>query len=425
MISETEGEGVSIAVGGQLPVLTSPVLGIWLGIVVSVMVVPVLFVYLRAGPTRRQPWQVTEQTAASRVPIALGRFFADCAIALGVLSALSAAGLFLGWLKVTGPYEPGVIIALTWLVAAPALMAIAGFRILFDAVPILRGAIGDFVFFVLWMSSLVIPAFLAEGSSSFGNNLASFGGAVRPLVESAPAGSDTFAIGTTNLKPGRIELDPWAGIAAQGYLAARFAWAGLAVLIAILAGLAYRPYKPKIQRNWFAFLDRLALANWLPRRAPNAMTASHSTLALPALVWAEARLIASGHWFVPLAIAVVWIATVNDFAKTGIAAILLLMVFALSAHAGRSEARGLIALTQTAQLSPWIRRAAFVVAGTLMTLALALPAGMVVGSPEPLVTALTTGALASIAAITLAGVSGAAFVPRIAMLIAWYVYIAS
>lgn len=424
MISETEGEGISIAVGGQLPILTSPVLGIWLGIVVSLLVMPVVFIYLRAGPTRQQPWQVTEPTAASRIAIALGRFLADAVIVTGVLTALSCAGLFLGWLKVTGPFEPGVIVALAWLVAGPTLLAIAAVRILFDAVPMLRGALGDFVFFIAWMVSLIVPSLMAEGPSTFGGNLASVSGAIRPLVESAPPGSDSFAIGTSQLLPGRIELDPWAGIAAQGYIASRAAWVVLAVLIAMLAGLLYRPHKPKTRRERFAFLSRFALANIIPHRAPSAAMAPFSSASLPALPLSEARLIASDRWFVPLAIAAAVVAAVNDFATIGSPATLLLMVFALTAHAGRTEARGLVALTRTAALSPWTRRIAFVIAGTGLTAALALPASVAAGSLNPLAIGIVTGALASAGAIGLAALSGSAFMPRIVLLIVWYGYMA-
>ncbi|MEM7690543.1 MAG: hypothetical protein AAF291_16125 [Pseudomonadota bacterium] len=424
MISETEGEGINIAVGGQLPVLTSPVLGIWLGIVVSLLVMPVVFIYLRAGPTRAQPWQVTESSAAPRVAIAMGRFLADAVIALGALSALTAAGLFLGWLKVTGPFEPGVIIALAWLVAGPTLLAIAALRILFDAVPFLRGALGDFVFFMLWFAALIIPSLLSEGPSTFGGNLASLNGAIRPLVESAPPGSDSFAVGTSSLKPGRIELDPWAGIAAQGYIASRVSWVVFAFLIAIAAGLLYAPHKPKARREWFGFLERFSLAKLIPRRAANAAPAGLSPLWAPGLVLAEMRLIGAGRWFVPLAAISAIMAATNDFGRVGSPVILLLMVFALTAHAGRSEARGLLALTGTAVLSPWARRAAFVVAGTVLTAALALPASVATASATPLVTGLVTGACAAAAAMGLAAISGSAFMPRIVLLIAWYVYMA-
>ncbi|MEM6849636.1 MAG: hypothetical protein AAF580_16480, partial [Pseudomonadota bacterium] len=322
------------------------------------------------------------------------------------------------------PYQPGVIIALTWVVAGPTLCAVAAFRIFFDAVPLLRGALGDFLFFVLWITSIIIPSFLAESASSFGANLASFGGAVRPLMESAPPGSDSFAIGTSNLEPGRVELDPWAGIGAQGYLAARFSWVVLAGLIACVAGLLYRPHKPKARREWFSFLNRLALANVLPRRAANSARANTSPASLPALVWSELRLIAADTWFVPLALIAAIVAAANDFASLGSAVTLLVMVFALTAHAGRTEARGLVALTQTALLSPMARRAAFVVAGTLLTIAMALPATVMTGSGTPLAIAAVTGACASAGAIGLAAVSGSAFVARIVLLIVWYAYMA-
>ena len=106
-------------------------------------------------------------------------------------------------------------------------------------------------------------------------------------------------------------------------------------------------------------------------------------------------------------------------------AALLLLVFALSAQAGRCEARGLLKLTATTATLPMLRRAAFVVAGLAWSLLLALPAAIVRGSGEPLLLALTTGAAASVTAITLAALTGSSFAPRVVLLIAWYVYFSS
>jgi len=425
MISDTEGEGISIAVGGQLPVLTSPVLGIWLGIVVSVLVMPVVFIYLRAGPARVQPWQIEETTPASRVAVALGRFLANATIASGILMALSAAGLFLGWLKVTGPYEPLVILALAWLVAWPTLLAIAAMHILFDALPLLRGALGDLLFLCLWIGSIVVPSILVEGPSSFANNLASLSGAIRPLIESAPPGSESFAIGTSSLLEGRVALDPWAGIQAEGYIASRVAWIGLAFGLAILAGLIYRQHKRPIRKERLAFLKQVSLSELLPRAKVDPARARLSPLRLPGLVFTEMRLMAAGSWFTISALIVIILSLTNDFSELGIAAILLLMAFALSAHAGRSEDRGLRALTDAALLSPMSRRVAFIAAGTALTALLSLPAAILNAQVSPLALASITGLAASTIAIVLAAISGSAFLPRIVLLILWYGYIAS
>jgi len=103
MISDESGKGIAIAVNDQLPVLTSPVLGVWLGIVVTTLLLPAGYIYLRANTNRRQPWQVEEVTAAPRVAMLMGRFLADAAVLLASLGTLTVAGWFLGWLMVTGP----------------------------------------------------------------------------------------------------------------------------------------------------------------------------------------------------------------------------------------------------------------------------------------------------------------------------------
>ena len=83
-------EGVRITVGSHLPEMTSGFLGVSLGIVVSTLVLPIAWLYLRSNTTRRQPWQVEEVTAASRVAIALGRFAADAIVLMTTLVALTS-----------------------------------------------------------------------------------------------------------------------------------------------------------------------------------------------------------------------------------------------------------------------------------------------------------------------------------------------
>lgn len=57
MLPFEDGGGIKIAVGDALPVMTSPFLGVSLGIIVSTLVLPIAWLYLRSNTTRRQPWQ--------------------------------------------------------------------------------------------------------------------------------------------------------------------------------------------------------------------------------------------------------------------------------------------------------------------------------------------------------------------------------
>ena len=229
MISGEDGKGIVIAIGDHLPVLDSPTLGVWLGIVVSTLLLPAGYIYLRANVTRRQPWQVEEVTPASRVAIVAGRFAADVAILFAVLTALTFAGWFLGALMVVGPLDLGKLTLALWLVAAPALIGLAALRIVFDCVPKLRGGLGDLAFFILWMTSIAIPAAVDGQKSSLRTNLYDFAGFVRPLTQGAPGGSSDFGIGGVEVKPGRVALDVMAGLGAPGYSLSRAVWIGIAI----------------------------------------------------------------------------------------------------------------------------------------------------------------------------------------------------
>ena len=234
-----DAQGVRIIIGDHLPEMTSGFLGVSLGIVVSTIVLPVASLYLRANTTRRQPWQVEEVTTGSRVAIALGRFAADAVVLVAMLLALTLSGFFLGWLILPpGGLNVGEIAFALWVVAAPALLGIAGLRVLFDALPATRGALGDVLFFGVWLASIVVPAVNAEAERNFTTNMLDFAGFASPLLVGAPAGTDSFTIGGGAVTPGLVQLDVHAALVSSGYLESRLAWSCIAVALAAFGGLA-------------------------------------------------------------------------------------------------------------------------------------------------------------------------------------------
>ena len=182
MVAPDNGNGLQVSVGGHLPVMTSATLGVTLGIIVSTLLLPIGFIYLRSNVTRTQPWQIEEVTPASRVAISLGRFAADVTILFAILAALTVAGWFLGWLVGSGPLNPWHISLTLWLVAAPTLMGLAALRMLVDSLKITRGGLGDTLFFALWMTALIVPAVLSALPSSYAVNMLDFTGFLRPLT---------------------------------------------------------------------------------------------------------------------------------------------------------------------------------------------------------------------------------------------------
>jgi len=423
MLPFEDGGGVRIAVGDALPVMTSPFLGVSLGIIVSTLVLPIAWLFLRSNTTRRQPWQVEEVTIGSRVAIALGRFGADALVLLGVLAALNVAGLYLATFMLRGDaLNIAELSFAMWVVAGPAVIGVAALRILFDARPLLRSGFGDFGYFCTWMGSLIAPIVTSKSAPSFASNMHDFAGFVRPLTYGAPGPADDFSIGGGFLATGTINLDVMAGLMSPGYLESRLAWIGVALALVVVAGLIYAPHKAKKKAVLAGRLGALLNAGPPPRVVVNAPAAKRAMADAIGLVVSEFRLISSGRVFLILAAAVAVMSAFTDFRHAASPAALLLLLFALSAHAGRSEARGLVALTKVAPFAPMMRRVAFVIAGALWTTLLALPAAAPAVALDVLPLAAASGAIAATVAIVLSTLTGSSFAARLVLLVLWYGY---
>ncbi len=423
MLPFEDGGGVRIAVGDALPVMTSPFLGVSLGIIVSTLVLPIAWLFLRSNTTRRQPWQVEEVTIGSRVAIALGRFGADALVLLGVLAALNVAGLYLATFMLRGDaLNIAELSFAMWVVAGPAVIGVAALRILFDARPLLRSGFGDFGYFCTWMGSLIAPIVTSKSAPSFASNMHDFAGFVRPLTYGAPGPADDFSIGGGFLATGTINLDVMAGLMSPGYLESRLAWIGVALALVVVAGLIYAPHKAKKKAVLAGRLGALLNAGPPPRVVVNAPAAKRAMADAIGLVVSEFRLISSGRVFLILAAAVAVMSAFTDFRHAASPAALLLLLFALSAHAGRSEARGLVALTKVAPFAPMMRRVAFVIAGALWTTLLALPAAAPAVALDVLPLAAASGVIAATVAIVLSTLTGSSFAARLVLLVLWYGY---
>lgn len=418
MLPFEDGGGIKIAVGNALPLMTSPFLGVSLGIIVSTLVLPIAWLYLRSNTTRRQPWQVEETTAAPRVAIALGRFLADALVLLAVLAALNLAGIYLATFMLEGDALNITELSFAmWVVAGPAMIGLAALRILFHARPLLRSGFGDFAYFCLWVGSIAAPVATEKAETpSLASNMWDFAGFVTPLKYGAPPGTDSFSIGGGFAATGTIDLDVMAGLMSPGYLESRLAWIGVAFALVVFAGLIYAPHKAKKRTVLAGRLGALLNAGPPPRATANAPTAKPAIAGSLGLFVSEFRLIGSGRAFLILVAIVAAVTAFADFRHVASPAAVLLLLFALSAHAGRSEA--LLALTKVAPYAPMARRAAFVIAGALWTTVLALPAA----SLEVLPLAATTGAVAATVAIILSALTGSSFAARLVLLVLWYGY---
>ncbi len=420
----------TIAINDKAPLMTSAMLGVSLGVVVSTLLLPIAFVYLRSSVTRRQPWQVEETTAAPRVAITAGRFLADIVVMLAALLALTMAGGVIGVIAESlRGFHPLDLIFGLWVIAGPALIVVAAFRSVCDALPGTRRALGEILCLALWVTVLAAPAANTGTQPGFVASLEDMAGFTAPLTASLPARPHDVRIGGGPATNGVIALDVTAGLMSDGYLASRLVWVGIALAMVLVAGVVYRPHRlrhrPGIlkQRRWSARASSIRLD--IDIMAAPARLVLHPFLGL---VVAEFRLIGSGHLWRAAAVLVAIAGTVVDYRYAASPAVLLLLIFGLTAQAARAEQPRLIHLTSTTMLGVWARRMAFVLAGTGWVVVIGLPAiarALVSGSAGPLLLALSTGAAAALVAAVLASVTRSAFAPRLMLLLAWYVWLST
>lgn len=417
-----EGSAIHIAVGGQLLTMSWHAVGVTIGVVVSTMLLPAGFLYLRSAVTRRRPWQVEDVAPAPRAAMVLGHFAADCVILLSALAIATAAGCILAWRADQGSIDPAGLTLATWLIAGPSIVCLVALRHVLGALPQTRGALGDVLAFACWMTLLAMPAAMADRTSSFAVNMRDPGGYVRPIIGDGSLSGREFAVGGGAVRPGRVALDA-DGLHAPGYVSSRAAWLAIGVAAALLAAAIDRPERrPTIRRpradGWTSKLRKR-------RTAANAVAPGFARSPAFGVCASEFRLIAHGTAFPILAAAAGLLGLFDDYRHVGSPAALLLLVFALSSQAGRSEGRDLVRLTSTTSTPPAARRAAFVLAGTAWSLTLALPNAVATASPAPLLLAAATGGAAAAAASMLAAASRSAFAPRMLLLVAWYGYFAA
>jgi hypothetical protein len=239
-----------------------------------------------------------------------------------------------------------------------------------------------------------------------------------------------FVIGGGEITKGAapMVIDVMGGVLAPGYLPARLTWLFIAALFPLAAGLIHAPHVAGKTRRTDGLIHRLTQPGRARPADPNARPARAAALPWLNLLLAEVRLIASGRLTRLAMLAVALAAGFLPYGKATGPAAMLLLVFAATAHAGRSEQTGLLALTRTGAQTPMARRLAFILAGTLIALAMSA-AGVVRAlmavTPDtgPLIQALIMGAGTAAAAIGLAALTRSATAPRLVLLIAWYGYL--
>ncbi len=83
----------TLSVNNHYPEPSSSVMGLQLGVVTALLMTPLAYIFLRAGPTRVQPWQIDAVTPSRRFARNLGQGMADISVLWLLLFFVGVAAL--------------------------------------------------------------------------------------------------------------------------------------------------------------------------------------------------------------------------------------------------------------------------------------------------------------------------------------------
>ncbi|MEP3889303.1 MAG: hypothetical protein ABJN69_02480 [Hellea sp.] len=437
MVPDKEAAYAVLTINKMIPRLSPSGLGLELGVLTATLLTPLAYIFLRAGPTRHRPWQVSDVAPHSRMVVTLGRWVSDTAALWVLLGCLTLAGLILGIFRLEDDANVLKTICALWLPAAPSLALIAAIRLFLDARNLTRRWLGDVIFFILWIMLLMsgmIGSFDSETGFMISRPFVDPFGFTSPIVGSAdyPVSGVTIG-GSANANTGEtVAIEAWRGVTDIAYVSSRVFWLAIAAGLATLAGLIWAPMKTRptaILKNKKGMTPEAQKSASISETPFRALAPIHSKgQSLTGLLVSEIRLILRSKVWLILLVAAALAGFNLPFRTAAAPAILLALIFPLSEEASRWDKKTTVQLLDTMGPSRIQRIGGLLTASMLIALAAFIPSlGKVIMSGE--YQALKTIAIIVIGApaviIGLGALTRNAVAGRLIMLIAWYVFLSS
>ncbi|MGB3457433.1 MAG: hypothetical protein WBG08_00170 [Litorimonas sp.] len=234
-----------LSVNNSVLARSPSVIGLELGVIVACLFAPLAYIFLRAGPSRIQPRQVTDVAPRVRPALSLGRWIGDTAILWGLLLVLAVSGVVLSLFRLPlSDVSPVETLVPALFIGAPAMAVIACVRNMFAMRPGLRGAGGDVAFFLFWMVGITVSAaFFMDGTGS--SPVVDMFGFAAPLSGGTSEPVTSVTIGGGPLTDGVLSFDGLSGVMQPDYILSRLIWLLIAGVLVAAAGFVFKPGKPK------------------------------------------------------------------------------------------------------------------------------------------------------------------------------------
>lgn len=344
----------------------------WIGTVTTVTMTPYVmllgFFLVRGAVDRdRQTGvgQIIAATPVSKVQYTVGKFASNTLVLAAMVGVLILAGAVMLLVRGQGQtFDLWALIGPFVFLTLPVAALTAGLAVLFDSIPVLSRGFGNifyfFGFYVLMISSL---SFLPAARQVMGLNLVDEQ-IVPALAALDPSYGGRWALGVT--PPGERSF-LWEGYTWTGKLVLKRAiWAGVAVLLTLIAALSFDRFDPArqgvkrenqglLRRGWRR-VSTILRGDFLRRKAPDSSFApEEATISLTPIgarssrghFWgvllAELKLMFKGHpliWYLAvIGLNVAAVVSPPDVVRQNLIPLLWLWPVLIWSQMGTREAR--------------------------------------------------------------------------------------
>lgn len=415
-----------VGINGAFPILTSGVIGLELGIIASLLLSPLAYIYLRVSSTRITPWQVEDATPAYRIVMSFGHWLADTTLLIFLLFILAVAGVLLSFFRLDfSQINPLHTFYTLFIIAIPAFAMIAAVKAWFNARPWLRGGLGDSCFFLLWMAGILMGAVFFETEANSFIDVFGYAASINNAVD-VPI--ETFSVGSapvSGLANNMIAIDAIKGVSDGEYLLSRFFWIMAASGLAIFSGVCFAPRQAKNSKS-----PRFAvIVNKINKWNQNLLFVlfPKNTPRLSCFV-SEINQILTPNWIFMVLIAISAAGLFLPFKQAVMPALWLVLIFLLSTQSSRWQSRSLKAYLSTLEVSNNRQMIIATTSAIIFIFVLCIPSIITLLSQQQFYLLWDVFLLCVIVPIiiySLGRIIGSAAAARLLMLVAWYMYLNS
>jgi ABC-type transport system involved in multi-copper enzyme maturation permease subunit len=194
--------------------------------------------------------QIIATTPVSRVTYLLGKWISNFSVLALLLLILAASAAVMVLLKREAALELGTLLMPFLAVALPYMALTAALAVAFETVPWLRGAVGNVIYFFVWMFSILgwmaaatmLPFFKDPlGNNIFGRSLYASASAAFPIEPI----SKLLSVGGYYMPGTQYRVFKWTGVDwTPGIVGAQWSWALLGLGLILLSALWFARFDP-------------------------------------------------------------------------------------------------------------------------------------------------------------------------------------